>query len=92
MRLSGPETCCSVDGLTADYFLVSGADPAHYWDWEGIAYRLIPNFQFFWMIDALSEDRVIPWSYVARAAAYAAAFATGFVLLAMSLFETREVG
>jgi len=79
-------------GLTADYFLVEGADPANYWEWKGIAYRLIPNFQFFWMIDALSEDRIIPWSYVTRAAAYAAAFATAFLLLGMALFETREVG
>lgn len=56
------------------------------------AYPLIPNFQIFWMIDALSEDRIIPWSYVAHAYGYAALCIGAFLLAAGALFETREVG
>lgn len=79
-------------GLTSDYFLGAGGQAENYWTWKGAAYRLIPNFQFFWMIDALSEERIIPWSYVGYSAAYAVAFAAGFLILAAALFQTREVG
>ena len=57
-----------------------------------VLYPLLPNFQFFWMIDALSEERVIPWSFVAQAALYAALYAGALLAAGMALFETREVG
>jgi len=56
------------------------------------AYPVIPNFQMFWMIDALSEDRLIPWSYVGQAYGYAALCIGAFMLASAALFETREVG
>lgn len=63
--------------------------------WGGlwtVAYRMIPNFQFFWMVDALNEYRLIPLSYVVSTSGYALAYIVALLLLAMSLFETREVG
>ncbi len=60
--------------------------------WAQTLYRLLPNFQFFWMIDALADDRVIPWSYLGRVTAYAGVYCAGLVALAAALFETREVG
>lgn len=81
-------------GLSADHVLKPMTDPgtADYSRWADVAYRAIPNFQIFWMIDALSEDRVIPMSYLARAAGYAATYILAVLLLAMALFQTREVG
>ncbi|MFO0972347.1 MAG: hypothetical protein U1A27_02755 [Phycisphaerae bacterium] len=77
-------------GLVTDHFLqpldVAGAL------WAKVAYRVLPNFQLLWMIDALSDDRVIPWSYVAGVAGYTAAQLAALVALAAALFETREVG
>jgi hypothetical protein len=60
--------------------------------WAQAAYRVIPNFQVFWMVDALSDEQVIPWRYVAGGWVYAAAFATAVLMAGVALFETREVG
>jgi hypothetical protein len=60
--------------------------------WADVAYRLIPNFQSFWMVDPLSENRIIPWSYVASAMGYSALYTAAILALGMALFETREVG
>ncbi len=79
-------------GLSSDQLLkphASGEDAAL---WAKAAYRLVPNFQVFWMVDALSELRVIPWGYVLSAAGYGVLYTFAVLLLAMGLFETREVG
>jgi hypothetical protein len=57
-----------------------------------IAYYLIPNFQVFRVGDVLMEEgRTIPWSYVAYAAGYAAILVGAFLMLAVMLFQEREV-
>ena len=77
-------------GLAADQVIKPIAESGA--TWAAAAYRAIPNFHFFWMIDALSDNRVIPWSYLGFAAGYGLVYALGVLLLAMALFETREVG
>ena len=56
-----------------------------------VPYALLPNFQVFWMGDALSAETSIPWSYVRNALGYGATYSAALVLLAMFLFETREI-
>ncbi len=77
-------------GLTADYFLLPLADAGR--GWAQVAYRFVPNFQLFWMVDALSEDRIVPLGYMASAFAYAGLYVTAFLALGAAFFETREVG
>ncbi len=77
-------------GLISDHFLQPLANEGV--RWAQIAYRIVPNFQFLWLIDALTDDRVIPWAYVWNVTGYAAIFIAAFVALAAALFETREVG
>lgn len=77
-------------GLSADQVVKPIAETGQVW--AEVLYRLIPNFQCFWMVDALSDNQVIPWSYVASATGYAAAYAAALLALGMALFETREVG
>jgi ABC-type transport system involved in multi-copper enzyme maturation permease subunit len=60
--------------------------------WARWVYPAIPNFQAFWMVDALSEQFIIPWRYVWSAAAYGAVYTLAIIALAAALFETREVG
>lgn len=60
--------------------------------WAEYLYPLVPNYQCFWMVDALEESRLIPLNYIAHSLGYAALFVVALLLLAMSLFETREVG
>jgi hypothetical protein len=77
-------------GLCADNVLKPAADEGN--RIAAVAYRVIPNFQFFWMVDALSETRVIPWAYFRAAAGYGVLYSAAALALAMSLFQTREVG
>lgn len=51
-----------------------------------------PNMQSFWMVDAVSQNRPIPPSYLMLAAGYALCQITIFLSLAILLFETRDVG
>ncbi|HPF39754.1 MAG TPA: hypothetical protein P5081_11440 [Phycisphaerae bacterium] len=60
--------------------------------WASFAYRIIPNFQFFWMVDALNEYRTIPMSYVLQTSAYGIIYGAAVLLLGMASFQTREVG
>jgi hypothetical protein len=77
-------------GLASDQMIKPKADEGK--AWAEYLYPLIPNFQCFWMVDALEESRLIPLNYIAHSLGYAALFVVAFLLLAMSLFETREVG
>jgi hypothetical protein len=77
-------------GLSSDQLVRPLADQGV--AWATVAYRLIPNFQCFWMVDALSDFKSIPWSYVASASAYSVLYAAAALVLGMALFETREVG
>ncbi|HKQ49521.1 MAG TPA: ABC transporter permease [Phycisphaerae bacterium] len=60
--------------------------------WARWVYPALPNFQFFWMVDALSEQFIIPWRYVLSAAGYGAVYTLAIIALATAMFETREVG
>ncbi len=77
-------------GLASDQIVRPLAETGE--TWATVAYRLIPNFQCFWMVDALNESRSIPLGYIAHAGGYAALYTLAALLLAMALFETREVG
>lgn len=57
-----------------------------------VIYPLVPNFQFFWVLDALADERVIPWAFIGSGAIYMALYTAAFVALAAAMFETREVG
>lgn len=82
--------CLTAMGLASDQIVRPLADAGK--AWARALYGVIPNFQCMWMIDALSDHRIIPWSYVASTAGYGLLYALAGVLLAMALFETREVG
>jgi len=56
-----------------------------------IYYGLVPNFQHFWMSDALTREQDIPMVYVWTATKYAVSYGTAVLLLACFLFEKREV-
>lgn len=57
-----------------------------------VFYSLIPNWQLFWMADALAAQKAIPLSYVLWGAVYVVLFAFQLFLLAVCLFWNREVG
>jgi hypothetical protein len=81
--------CVFVLGSMSDYLLGRQAAENLF---AAVAYALVPNWQLFWMADALAADRAIPWGYIGFGAAYLVAVGTIFALLALALFQDREVG
>ena len=55
-------------------------------------YAIIPNWQLFWMADALAQKTPIPGEYIFYGAAYAMVMIAFLMVLAVLLFGTREVG
>lgn len=78
-----------VIGLMSDYLLGQAAQHNLV---AAFLYGAIPNWQLFWMADALAAQRPIPWEYVGLGAAYIGLFVAFFMVLAMLLFYRREVG
>ena len=61
--------------------------------WASALYTVTPNWQLFWLADALNAEKgFVPWGYVGKALAYAVAYVGAALTLAMALFEERELG
>lgn len=75
-------------GLISDYFL---ADKAGSFSLYTLLYALIPNWQFFWLADALASKRAIPWSYVTWASLYIVLYMGVCSIIAVTLFNDKEV-
>jgi hypothetical protein len=83
-------------GLVSEYFLgtIVAGDGAGGWPrwlaWP--AYAAVPNLQFFWSADALTQGQPIGFAHVGRVSLYAAAMIVALVSLAVLLFQERDVG
>lgn len=75
-------------GLMSDYLLAERAVTSL---WARGLYMVLPNWQHFWMADALTGGGGVPWSYVVQAAGYGLAWTGGVLLLALGSFERMEV-
>jgi ABC-type transport system involved in multi-copper enzyme maturation permease subunit len=75
-------------GLISDYLLAERALEAL---WAKLLYLILPNWQHFWMADALTAGGQIPWSYVAQAGVYALAWTGGLLCIAFGCFDRMEV-
>ncbi|MDP6117327.1 MAG: hypothetical protein QF437_15585 [Planctomycetota bacterium] len=53
--------------------------------------RAFFNIQYFFLADALSSERVIPFNYIIRASFYAATYQAAILCGALYLFQDREV-
>ena len=60
--------------------------------WASVLYTVTPNWQLFWLADALSEGRdTFQWGYVAKAFVYMAAYVGAVLAVAILLFQEREL-
>ncbi len=60
--------------------------------WAAVLYTVTPNWQLFWLADALDTGKsTYHWGYVGKAFAYAAAYVGAALALAVMLFEEREL-
>jgi len=77
-------------GLLSDYYFGRPAASDGGWLMH-VAYAAVPNFQFFWAGDALTQEHTIPGMQVLQIAGYAALYSLGILSLGIALFQTREV-
>lgn len=76
-------------GLINDYLFGKAALTAI---WAKIARSVIPNFQIFWITDAIYEQTAIPFAYVVSTSGYALIYIAAILCLAVALFQTKQVG
>jgi len=76
-------------GLVNDYTFGRFAD-AHLW--AKIGRFVVPNFQVFWISDAIYEGSTVPIKYIVIGSGYALCYTAGILFLAIALFERRQVG
>ncbi len=57
-----------------------------------VAYAVIPNFQVFWVVDAVNQNQMIPVEYLSSVVPYGALMIVGILAIAIALFQRREVG
>jgi hypothetical protein len=87
------EIGASLERMAADGTSTGWADAAHAkWAALQAAYALVPNFQVFWLSDAVQQKKDIPLAYVLPSTAYGIAVIVAAMCLATALFQRREVG
>ena len=60
--------------------------------WASVLYTLVPNWQLFWLADALGMGKsTFHWGYVGTAFAYVVGYVGAALALAVALFEDREL-
>ncbi|MDQ6632991.1 MAG: hypothetical protein M3Y82_14750 [Verrucomicrobiota bacterium] len=77
-------------GLMSDYLLGRRAESGHQW-WASALYTVTPNWQLFWVADLLESGRKFPWNYLGKAFGYVVGYVGAALLLALFLFEDREL-
>jgi ABC-2 type transport system permease protein len=59
--------------------------------WASVLYTVVPNWQLFWLADALEGKNRIPWSYVTGTFGYLIGYLGASLALGLVLFEDREL-
>jgi ABC-type transport system involved in multi-copper enzyme maturation permease subunit len=77
-------------GLMSDYFFGIRAQAGNWW--ASTLYSIIPNWQLFWLADAIETGKsTFHWDYVGKAFAYAVCYAGAALAVGTALFEEREL-
>ena len=76
-------------GLFSDY--VFGRHSQDNW-FAFLCYSIIPNLQIYWIIDAIIENKKIPFDYICYVFYYTMLFLSAVLSLAVAFFETKETG
>ncbi|MFN0066523.1 MAG: ABC transporter permease [Limisphaerales bacterium] len=59
--------------------------------WARVVHAVVPNWQVFWIADALAGKKPVPPGYVARAAGYMVFYLGAALAVALLLFDDREL-
>ncbi|MEO0630958.1 MAG: hypothetical protein AAFY46_09555, partial [Planctomycetota bacterium] len=56
------------------------------------AWSVVPNMHYFWLLDAVTQNRAVPTEHLVRIAVYSLLQIGVFLSLAVILFQRRDVG
>src|SRR5213594_1839822 len=77
-------------GIMSDYLFGRPAEKGSWW--ASVLYTVTPNWQLFWLADALATDKTaFHWAYVGKAFDYVVGYVGAALILAVLLFEEREL-
>ncbi|MGI8967421.1 MAG: ABC transporter permease, partial [Limisphaerales bacterium] len=76
-------------GLMSDYLLGRRAESGQWW--ASALYTITPNWQLFWVADLLESGKKFPWGYLGKAFGYVVGYVGAALMLALFLFEDREL-
>jgi len=91
---AGVGTTLSVCGLLLLAGLLSEhlfGNPARRLPGSALLYRLLPDWQHFWMADALRSNGTIPLMYLVESGLYASLAAAGILLIGLALFRHADL-
>lgn len=77
-------------GIMSDYLFGRAAAQGAWWG--SVLYTLTPNWQLFWLADAMDAGRqVFHWNYVIKALLYMVCYVGAALCAGAALFEDREL-
>src|SRR5215469_6372169 len=77
-------------GLMSDYLFGRHAETGSWW--ASVLYTVVPNWQLFWLADALDSGKsTFHWGYVGKAFMYMVGYVGALLAFAVVLFEEREL-
>ncbi len=77
-------------GIMSDYLFGRPADQGAWW--ASALYTVTPNWQLFWLADALDTGKsTFHWGYVGKAFGYVVGYVGAILAIGIMLFEEREL-
>tara|TARA_B100000686_G_C16667727_1_gene904543 strand:- start:107 stop:1036 length:930 start_codon:yes stop_codon:yes gene_type:complete len=76
-------------GLMSDWLFLEKTEEGIWW--ASLLYTVIPNWQNFWLADVLSGKETIPLAYLGQAFLYLLGYTGATLMVALLLFEDREL-
>ena len=87
------EVITELEEVLPNVSLSSYAEGSEYARWAAcsVGYAVVPNFQVLWLTDALTQDNVIPRTYLVRTTGYGVLYIIASISVGVILFQRREV-
>lgn len=78
-------------GVETTTLALDGIQKLEYWGFS-LAHAIVPNFQVFWLTDAVNQGSAIPAAYIGETLLYGGLLVAAALSIAVILFQRREVG
>lgn len=89
VRLEGDATLADRPPAPGDHVFLT---PTEVNPLAAAVHAVVPNFQHYWLVDAVSQNSPVPMSHLRQLAGYAGSQIVVFLALGIVLFQRRDVG